>query len=632
MKSINLLILILVGIFASGQPSNYTPRNTGHIVVNRTGSNTAAPEMQTLFIPPYANVDSSARFITPNQKFTTVITNNSSHPVSLYPYLNRQNMSQIAWGDSFLLAYLYSQIEGMTDTDAIRLKLVQVVGSKLEKSDLFCHGEVLYDAYPDVNLYTKQNSLMGALIGAYHKQCGNYVSSAIQILIKTGFFNATNIKVVGLIGHITATFLYRGGWCFVDFDPAEPFFMISNPANANGFASPMDIYNNHNLITDDQRYRFVNDSGDSITMYKPTMTTQYYQNRFNSVTISDIPYTDAPVTLSGIITLPAKASIIAEFGGVYVLDSASSLAVRSCSSDSIYLKLSQILGVGMDSITTLVSENKIQFNYTKNWQPNYQGVTPVLKFVLPATNDTLKIGANKGVSFAGYVLGSNTGLSLSDSIFAAGEFPKLWKPSDNGSLSVSDGMVNYLSSDGFIPPHQNSNDTITVSYNPMVINFSTGFKLGYIGDSIFAQTFYNDSLVASDSTYKQGGRSIINSISLRRVNDMPQSTDSLVREHRHSRANGDLADSISGDQTISNDVAISIFPNPSTVNFHITVGNSAPDYTLLMYDMNGRIVRKQPIFESNEVISTDGLSGGTYLCVIVNSAQLPIYSTKLIIM
>ncbi len=489
------LLLLSVGICAFKSSDNKQQSTVYHV-----------------WVPPYPAIDSNAApFIPPGQTFTTVITNNSSHPVSLYPYVNRKGMEHIAWGDSFLLAYLHAQIAGITDTDAIRLKLVQVVGTKIEKTDLFSHGQAIF-AQSDKFLCSSQNSLMGALQGAYHKQCAGFIKNGIALLIKTGYFNYDNILMVHLVSHTAGTFLYKGNWAFFDFDPQEPFFMIADSANKNGYASAFDIQKNPALVTETQRYYYVNDAGKKTNLC-PRQTLERYQARFTSVQYGTIPFPSEPLNIPGIIDLPPGSSMTSSYRTPYILDpvnyqkltaSFGTGLLNTCST------LSHILGISQDSASTLINNAGISIDYcTKNWQLDFMNITPTLQIILPATRDTLKTNTQPGfaiadISFPGYILHSTT--NISPDIFIAGESPPLWsEPAKVTQLpQVADNWVHYLAEPNmYIPPHPNKDDTISVSFNPAVLNFAEGFKFEYLSktDSLNVEVFKNDTLVSRQSTY-----------------------------------------------------------------------------------------------------------------------------------
>ena len=622
MKTIITSLFLALSVVAIGQ----FPRNTGHLPIKHDTIPTGPVQLSILSIPAYPAVDSNATFIAPGQVFKTVITNNSSHSVSLYPYLNRVGMEQIAWGDSFLLAYLRSQIVGLADTDDIRLRLVQVLATKIEKTDIFNHGQVLYNACTDSALYAKQNSLMGAM-ETLQKQCSDYEQNGIAILIETGFFNASNIQEVYLVNHVACQFLYRGAWVFADLDPQEPFFMIADSMNENGFASATDIYNNHSLITENQRYYFVNDAGDSLNISNPSINVVHYQNRFAALNISAIPFTAAPISLSGIITLPASASLIAEYTGIYVLDSASLAAIRSIptsNADSIYSTIAEELGVSKDSAMAIISENKLSLGYTtKTWQPDYRGITPTLKIILPPTKDTINIG--KGLNFCGYVLSSSANVALLDSSFSVNESPKIWTSGNNNAISgqtVSDGSIQYLSGGGFIPPHNNSSDTLVVSFNPMIVNFAMGLNVGYsTGDSINASVFLNDSLSSMAASPPTNNHNNIRNITPLLTKEPLLSGRTTIRTHHHSNE----SDSITNELTAITNTDANLYPNPASDRLHII---SVTGATASLFNMSGELIQQIRLSEEN-TMGLERVESGIYVCRIADASGLIIYTKEI---
>ena len=347
---------------------------------------------------------------------------------------------------------------------------------------------------------------MGSLCGTYQKLCGNFISNGIAILIKTGYFNSDNIKVVRLSGHIVGTFWHKGGWVFFDFDPQQPFFMIADSANKNGFASALDVHNNPKLVTRDQQYYYVNAAGKKIELCYLDRLSQY-RSHFDSVTLLNAWFPDKPLSIPGAIVLPARASIISTCRTPYILSPASNTRLESAlgiSMDTAYSLLSGILGISKDSARTVLTEGGLSTIFTtQNWQPGFNGITPTTKIVLPATQDTVGTIAPATLSFPGYILGSS--VSIYPGIFQVGQSPRLWKRAmpHTPLPIVADKDVHYLAEPNeYILPHPDRADTITLSYNPRVLDFGNGFKLGCSGtDSISIELFSNDSLVLQRTTY-----------------------------------------------------------------------------------------------------------------------------------
>ena len=553
-------------------------------------------QVQKLWVPSWPGIASNtSTFIPPGTfNFKTVIQNKSAHSVLLYPYLNRAGLEQIALSDSLLLAYLQSQIQGITDTDEIRLKLVQLVGTKIEKTDLFNHGQVIYGP-GDSNLYSKQNSLIGALSGTLQKQCSNYVQNAIEILVKTGYFDYTNIQIVNLVNHEPCQFIYRGQWVYVDFDPQEPFFMVADSNNSSGFASTIDIFNNRNLISADKAYLYVNDAGDSVNIASPNITLQKYRNRFASVSFMDVPYTNGPLSISGVICLPAQATLTTEYSNPYILDSASlALFLNEFSTgdwQDVYSTLSQILNVSYDSAINIINQRNLSANPISNtWHPDYAGITPTVKIVLPANDDTVRVQVSQsnGINFPGYILGSSIALNLHDTIFQPSQSPQLWLSSDSNENVVphpSDGSVQYLANNGFIPPHPNGSDSVLVSFNPRIINFYSGFNLGYLpGDSIITTVYINGAIVSSDSTY----------------------SDTLIQ---------------TGLFTHVNNFDINVYPNPVKNELNIDCGYQA-NLTASLFDISGKVVEQINILQGPNIFSLKKVENGIYFLFVNNNTQV----------
>lgn len=590
------------------------------------------PQMQTLYIPPYLNMDSNASLIKPGKVYATKITNNSSNAISLYPYLNKAGMENISWADSFLLAYLTSQISQIqvTDTDAIRLKLIQVMACKIEKTDMFLNNDVIFNP-SDAFLYEAQNSLIGALSGVYQKQCGNYVCNTIAVLFKTGWFNFSNIQIAELDGHVCCQFLYKGQFAFVDLDPGEPGFMFSNPASANGFASVFDLHNDTSLITNSQRYYYVDDNNDSINL-SAGVTIQSYQKLFDVVSVNDAPSSLAtPLSISGAITLPAHASIVATYvNEFYYLDSSNLsrllTAITNNNQNSMYDTAGQILGVSADSIMTMAQNNTLNItDYTpKTWQPVYSLIAPSISIILPATEDTVKMkkGTPSSINFPGYITSSTININFFDTIFAQGETPVLWTSPMTNASNISDGQCHYLSTGdsplsnggGIILPHS-SLDTITVSYNPYILNFGQGFNLGYLPmDSITVESFVGDTMIYSNSTQSAAPNQSPRSHNFTSV------PDTLLGQIRHlffsKRTNSDSITNIL--PLNNNNISWNVYPNPVQNIFHVESIQEAKA-TIEVFDMIGNSIFQHSISDKITNIDASALTNGGYVYTITDS-------------
>jgi hypothetical protein len=262
-------------------------------------------------------------------------------------------------------------------------------------------------------------------------------------------------------------------------------------------------------------------------------------------------------------------------------------------------------------------------------EPDYRGITPKITFILPVTEDTIQINpdAKNGINFPGYILSSNTTLYLPDTIFSPSEFPVLWNQNSNNPPIPSDGETHYLANGGAIFPNM-IKDTISVSYNPIVFNFYTGFKAAYTGDSISTQLFLNDSLIYSDST---------NKILYTHINLPITEMMGMIYEHqpadtltlfglRHNRAEREELTTNTNDLPEFN---INLYPNPTTDIFHLSYsGVQTLDGSLI--DMMGNQINQYHIITGVNSFDVTALCTGTYIFTIAQKNSL-VYTKKIII-
>jgi hypothetical protein len=301
-----------------------------------------------------------------------------------------------------------------------------------------------------------------------------------------------------------------------------------------------------------------------------TVSVAKYQGRFDSVIIQPIPFVTTPTSVSGIITLPAKSTMIAEYSIPYILDSAdfqTLMQTLTYNPANTFQTLSELLNISIDSVKTLIISSKLSTNFSiKNWQPDYGGIIPTIKIILPATIDTISINESRlnSINFPGYILASTTNIYLPDTIF----------------------------------------------------HYGAGFKVGYMsGDSITTRVFSNDSLIYSDSTY---GRHINNRHPM--ITGMvggfvPNTRDSL-HLLRFEHIPGEHTDTAS---ELNQPIQISVYPNPASENIQISLSNRSAGIKANLYNISGQIVQSIGMYnESVETMDLSNISNGAYIIVISN--------------
>jgi hypothetical protein len=84
----------------------------------------------------------------------------------------------------------------------------------------------------------------------------------------------------------------------------------------------------------------------------------------------------------------------------------------------------------------------------------------------------------------------------------------------------------------------------------------------------------------------------------------------------------DIASDILSVSNISFSETLSIYPNPASSYFNISVSETLENVSVGIYDVMGRAVssRNFSMFETNERISTEGLSKGMYFVRVSNGA------------
>lgn len=87
-------------------------------------------------------------------------------------------------------------------------------------------------------------------------------------------------------------------------------------------------------------------------------------------------------------------------------------------------------------------------------------------------------------------------------------------------------------------------------------------------------------------------------------------------------------DATNGIATLTNNNTISIYPNPATDNFTLTLNANTPNTHILIYNALGQLVINQPVNELNTNVGLN-FAAGVYQALVVSQGKT-IYQTKLI--
>ena len=288
-----------------------------------------------------------------------------------------------------------------------------------------------------------------------------------------------------------------------------------------------------------------------------------------------------------------------------------------------------------------LSSGKISRTYsTKTWNWSVDNkIVPQITIVLPASDDTIEIGKYFGncINFAGYIMGTTTTLYLPDTIFSTEETPLIWSPSGTSSI-LPNGAVHYLSNGGVILP-RSSTDSIHLSYNPMVINFGTGFNLAHAsGDSIVYQLFLNDSLLLSDSTFKATLSNSYPDITPLIAEVYPSfnaSQDSLRGFRRgHSDTGNDSSSSndlMAGVRADGSGVIITTYPNPASDKIQVSANSQIGALNVQMYSLSVQLLRYAKVEAGKASIEVSEVAAGEYVIIVSNESGAEVYSNKITI-
>lgn len=73
-------------------------------------------------------------------------------------------------------------------------------------------------------------------------------------------------------------------------------------------------------------------------------------------------------------------------------------------------------------------------------------------------------------------------------------------------------------------------------------------------------------------------------------------------------------------ESVANKAGVSVYPNPSNGEFTLAITNyNGSPMQLVVTDLAGRIVLKQPISRANTVIDGNKLAAGIYVCSLLNT-------------
>jgi hypothetical protein len=522
-----------------------------------------------------------------------------------------------------LCAYIWSRIDTTQTRENQKLQAMRIIAT-LVKSSYHLNKLLVTQEWSQpttANIYDVDSvrSLKDDPIGGfflYHKQCGDYQKAAIEIAVALGLFTYTDFQMLNVTkltgeGHVPLAWLYMGRYTFIDFDPGMPIFMVVNPASPNGYASVDDLNSNPNLITDDQRYKWVSPlTGDSVNLCPWYVSLDGYRDYFATVFSAPIwnAFWHAPYERTGKLTLSPGASFVFDskfsvpsnkyylslafpeirsmkikfdslavwYQAATIAHDTSRLAVLG---DSALTWLSGLLSVTRDSALTLLTNQGYQF-MAADWAPpqiNYKHFVPTLQLIIPSTPYDLKVGRDSSVSCEFWVTEIKAegtvyldGIPMDSSTFG------LWADGSTGN-ATSPGLYRYqihTFSNGLIPA--NIPVVASLAYNPVIMNPEKGLTLNEEGAP---DTLSINGVLSHDTS----AAVIIDTTVV----------DTTV---------------ISGVVEITKEDGMSIYPNPATD--HVTVVGK--EGVVEVYDLAGRLVTTSIMQGNSITIPTATFNEGVY--------------------
>ncbi|HWB63293.1 MAG TPA: T9SS type A sorting domain-containing protein [Chitinophagales bacterium] len=522
----------------------------------------------------------------------TRITNTAGVPDTLYPLYNPNHPGHedIFSDSSHLLNYLMSQVNFNTDTESIKLQLMQVVGRFVKNPRKANNLNIFQEAQSNVHdsAMVRKFSLIGSELGIPNWQCGSFVRHACHILLATGYFTPSDFRIVNLPFHSVMEFNYYGRWTLADVSVNTSAFMVPNPQSPNGFASADDVIHNSSLLDDSVRFVPTDVDGNDLPYSGQYLSMNDYKKYYYNPTYNSFSDTAPLYNLSSAIVLCPGCSLEYRFKTGYVIDS-SILQVKNTLSDnfrligyygikykvtgnSIYLDSTfyymyngpaSIIGIPYSSAKSAFDANLIQY-YSPNpdWSPSYYDITPQLHFHVPASTDTLYSTKDILLPF----LTTNIRLQNQDTIVQS-DLP-LWADSLSGQPPIVPyrGIVYWGYIKSILPP--NTILDLDLAWNPAIINF-------YQGGPMF-RSMHGSEIVET-------------------------STDAV---------SGIAENKIEG--------AFNIYPNPAKEAMYLSCPETSIGYRLEVYDMLGRKISSQTITGTKNLINISAAMPGTYIYRLVN--------------
>ena len=426
----------------------------------------------------------------------TVITNSSSDPVSYFIPYQHAGLEYIAYSeDSTKAAILRGVSSNEQDSMmAILLKVAQILKSNVHINAMSLG--LSSDAYSDSALC----STIGGFNSIYHEQCNNFARQAANLvyLASPNLFNSNTVRMVSLPDHAVIEVYYKDHWTMFDYDAGMPVFMVEDSHSPNGLASVADVVADTSLINSNSQYLFNSYKlgGDhSIATYQRTfegVQPDYYPVNFGQKSISGVQTLCAGCKLTftaKVNTLPIDTSTIV---GRQMLSEVYPLILQAWATqdpiywDSMALLVVNLYGLSAGSAHELFSNKnfpkiKVVTEGEDWWQsPSsllWSNTLPTCNLDVPSRPIATIIGRDVKMPFLvtavtgsqGIIIGGALQQNSTNELWLAGALPP----------QIEGPQAKYFV-DGTITKYVDSL-TVTMAYNPEVINIYKGFNMEQYG-------------------------------------------------------------------------------------------------------------------------------------------------------
>lgn len=439
-------------------------------------------------------------------KLSVELENKSTEAIELLILFHRKGAEHIFRSENDYVQYLRNACNNLdTLSNECKLALIEAEAA-IYKQDLFVNTTApipLLQKSENSTIHTKLNSIIGSKLGMYGKQNIDYSNSAYTDLLYTGFLKQNELRIVSSDYHTFTEVLLDKKWTIVDFDPSLPMLYSKNKLSHNHLQKiKWEI-----LQSEVTYYNFNNVLGHFVKRYDKGDLKPYIKLLTENVRILGQENINAEsYKIDGYINFPANAKIIIEYEEqFYRIDTTESkgaklfnevmqrnqkyddLSDQGNESEAkkeakiIITLLSEYFNVSKSDMEKILEDGKIAIG-TDRWTPYYaKGKIPAIKIALPKREKPYEIG--KEIKFPGLVLkvelknGDYAKIwnldENNDEITINKNFESmLWKEIEDQSTIKEDNQIQYLQN-GIISA-KNGPVTITVSYNPMILNFLWG--------------------------------------------------------------------------------------------------------------------------------------------------------------